>query len=126
MTIVPRVVSLLVTGIGASAEASRASRLAGRALILFIVLLLISSALAMVLTPLFLDIWPLPVESAQALRSALAGTEAVGQVPSFADFLLSVVPPNPVPAAAEDAILPLILFTAIGRAPCRVRVCQYV
>src|SRR3546814_7141202 len=67
----------------------------------------------MVLTPLFLDIWPLPVESAQALRSALAGTEAVGQVPSFADFLLSVVPTNPVTAAAEDAILPLILFTVV-------------
>jgi proton glutamate symport protein len=113
MTIVPLVVSLLVTGIAASAEAARASRLAGRALILFIILLWASSGIAMVLTPMLLDLWPLPVESSLALRSALATTEAVGEVPSFADFLLSVVPSNPVTAAATDAILPLILFTIV-------------
>ena len=39
MTNVPLVVSLLITGIAASAAAARASRLAGRALVLFIVLL---------------------------------------------------------------------------------------
>ena len=113
MTIVPLVVSLLITGIAASAEAARASRLAGRAFVLFIILLWTSSILAMILTPLFLDLWPLPQESALALRSALAGTEAVGQVPSFGDFLLSILPTNPVTAAANDAILPLILFTVV-------------
>ena len=113
MTIVPLVVSLLITGIAASAEAARASRLAGRALVLFILLLWTSSALAMILTPLFLDVWPLPTDSAMALRSALSASDAVGQVPSFADFLLSVVPTNPVTAAANDAILPLILFTVV-------------
>ena len=113
MTIVPLVVSLLITGIAASAAAARASQLAGRALILFIVLLWISSALAMVLTPLFLELWPMPAESAAALRAALTTTESVGQVPSFADFLRSIIPTNPVSAAASDAILPLIIFTCL-------------
>ena len=72
MTIVPLVVSLLITGIAASAEAARASRLAGRALILFVVAAAGSRAIiAALLTPLLLDLFPLPAESAAALRDAL-------------------------------------------------------
>lgn len=113
MTIVPLVVSLLVTGIAASAEAARASRLAGRAVVLFVVLLWISAIMAAVLIPLFLGFFPLPDESAAALRGALTTSEPIGQVPGFADFLRSIVPSNPIAAAAEDAILPLIVFTLI-------------
>ena len=60
MTIVPLVVSLLITGIAASAMAARANRLASRALILFVVLLWISSVTAALLMPLLLNLFPLP------------------------------------------------------------------
>jgi proton glutamate symport protein len=113
MTIVPLVVALLVTGIAASAEAARASRLARRAIILFVALLWISALAAALLTPLFLGLFPLPAESAAALRGAMAAAEPVGEAPGFADFLRSIVPTNVVAAAAEDAILPLILFTLV-------------
>ncbi|HEV2748325.1 MAG TPA: dicarboxylate/amino acid:cation symporter [Allosphingosinicella sp.] len=113
MTIVPLVVSLLVTGIAASAEAARAGKLATRALVLFVALLWTSSLAAALLTPLFLGLFPLPAESTAALREAMTAAEPVGQVPGFADFLRSIVPTNPVAAAAEDAILPLILFTLV-------------
>ena len=113
MTIIPLVVSLLITGIAASAEAARANRLAGRAIVLFLVLLWISSGLAALLTPLFLDLWPMPGGSADALRIALTASAPVGEVPGFGAFLRSIVPTNPVAAAANDQILPLILFTAV-------------
>jgi Na+/H+-dicarboxylate symporter len=113
MTIVPLVVSLLITGIAESAEQARASRLAGRALILFIALLWTSAIAAALLTPLFLDLFPLPAESAAALRNALAGTTSVGAAPSFADFVSSIVPTNAVAAASTNAILPLILFVLV-------------
>ena len=113
MTIVPLVVSLLITGIAASAKAARAGRLATRALILFVALLWVSALTAAILTPLFLNLFPLPQESTDALRAALSSTEPVGHAPSFADFLSSIVPSNPIAAAAEDAILPLILFTLV-------------
>ncbi|HEY6916621.1 MAG TPA: cation:dicarboxylase symporter family transporter, partial [Allosphingosinicella sp.] len=114
MTIVPLVVSLLVTGIAATAKAARASRVATRALILFVILLWISAGLAALLTPLLLDIWPLPQSAAEALRTAVAGTAApAGAVPGIADFFRSIVPTNPVAAAANDAFLPLILFTLV-------------
>lgn len=113
MTIVPLVVSLLVTGIAASAEAARAGKLASRALLLFIALLWISSIASALLTPLFLGLFPLPGESAAALRDALSTSGPVGEAPGFAAFLQSIVPTNVVAAAAEDAILPLILFTLV-------------
>jgi Na+/H+-dicarboxylate symporter len=113
MTIVPLVVSLLVTGIAASAEAARAGKLATRALVLFVALLWTSALTAALLTPLLLELFPLPGASIAALRGALDASAPVGQVPGFADFLASIVPSNPVAAAAEDAILPLILFTLV-------------
>ncbi len=113
MTIVPLVVSLLITGIAATAAAARASKLAGRALALFLLLLWISSTLAAFLTPALLELFPLPEAASSALRAALTTSEPVGEVPGFADFLGSIVPTNPISAAANDAILPLIIFTAL-------------
>jgi proton glutamate symport protein len=113
MTIVPLVVALLITGVAASAKAARASRLAARALIFFVVFLFISAATAAVLMPLLLHIVPLPAEAAASLRAALSTTAPVGAAPGFSDFIRSIVPTNPVAAASETAILPLIVFTMI-------------
>ena len=113
MTIVPLVIALIVTGIAGAAEAARASRLAARSLILFASLLLASSIAAALLTPLLLNQFPLPVESAASLRDALVGAEAPGTAPSFADFLRSIVPTNPIAAASNTAVLPLIVFVLI-------------
>jgi len=113
MTIVPLVVSLLVTGIAAGAAAARASKLAARSMILFVSILWLATLTAAVVTPLLLNLFPLPEESAAALRAALTTATPVGDAPSFADFLKSIVPSNAIAAAAEDAILPLILFTLV-------------
>jgi proton glutamate symport protein len=83
------------------------------ALILFVVLLWTSIAAAL-LTPLLLDLFPLPAESAARCAARWPShRQAVGEVPSFADFLRSIVPTNPIAAAANDAILPLIVFTTV-------------
>jgi Na+/H+-dicarboxylate symporter len=113
MTIVPLVVSLLVTGIAATAAAARASKLAARSMILFVVILWLATLMAAFLTPLLLNLFPLPQEAAASLRAALSTAEPVGNAPSFADFLKSIVPSNAIAAAAEDAILPLIIFTLV-------------
>lgn len=111
MTIVPLVVALLVTGIVQAAEAARANRLAGRSIATFIVLLWCSSALGAFLALGLLGIFPLPEGPAAALRAVFAGAEPVGEVPPFSAFLAAMIPTNPIAAAAEDAFLPLIVFT---------------
>lgn len=113
MTIVPLVVALLVTGIAATAEAARAGRIAGRALGLFIALLWFFSAFAAVLTPLLLGWFPLPADAAAALKTALGAAQPVGDVAPFSEFLAAIVPSNPVAAAANNAFLPLTVFTMV-------------
>jgi proton glutamate symport protein len=114
MTIIPLIVALLITGIAASAEAARASRLAGRAVLLFFAVLWSGAILAAFLTPLLLHLWPMPGDSASALRDALShSAEQVGTIPTFGQFVRSMVPTNPISAAANDAILPLMVFTAV-------------
>jgi proton glutamate symport protein len=113
MTIVPLVVALLVTGVAASAEAARAGRLTARAIVTFIVLLWIASALAAAVTPLLLGLFPLPQGAAAALRDALAHAKPVGEIAPFSQFITTLVPTNVVTAAAENAFLPLIVFALV-------------
>ena len=113
MTIVPLVVSLLITGIAGAGEAARSSRLAGRALGTFAILLTTSAVVGALLTPLLLTAWPLPGAAADALHVAHAETQSPTQVPGIGEFMKALVPTNPVAAAANDAILPLIVFTSL-------------
>lgn len=127
MTIVPLVVALLVTGIARTADSMRGGRLALRSVVVFIGLLWLSTAIAAVLVPALLAAWPMPAEAASALRAGLSETgEPVGAVPGVGAFLRSIVPTNPIAAAAGDALLPLILFTtafavAVTRLPAERR-----
>jgi len=111
MAILPLVVGLLVSGIAQTAEAARAGRIAGRAIALFLIILWTSSILAALLTPALLAMFPLDPGWAAELRSSFAAAKPTGPVPSFGDFLTSLVPTNPITAAANDAFLPLIVFT---------------
>jgi proton glutamate symport protein len=113
MTIVPLVVALLVTGIAQTAQAARAGRVAGLSLAWITGIMVTSAIMGAILMLLFLSIAPMPVASADALRAALTGAPKVEAVPPFSDFLRALVPTNPIAAAANDAILPLMIFTTV-------------
>lgn len=113
MTIVPLVVALLITGITATADAARAGKLAARAVMTFLAAIFISGSMSLLMTPLLLRLFPLSDSAAAALRNGLGGTTEAGPSPTFGDFLLSLIPTNPIAAAADTAILPLIVFTTI-------------
>lgn len=111
MTVVPLVVALLVTGIAQTAAAARAGRLALRAVLTMMVILWASATMAAFVTPALLASFPMPAEAGNALKSALSTAPATGEVTPFSDFIRAIVPTNPINAAANDAILPLIVFT---------------
>lgn len=112
MTVVPLVVALLVTGIVQTAAAARAGRLAARAVIMMMVVLWCSSIMAALMMPVLLSLFPMPEGSGEALRAALAEVPRQdGSIPPLGDFLRAMIPTNPIAAAANDAILPLIVFT---------------
>jgi Na+/H+-dicarboxylate symporter len=112
MTIVPLIVALLINGITASAEAARSGRLAGRAVILFMVVLWTGAIMSAFLTPVLLQFFPMP-SGAEALKATLSASDKVGEIPTFGQFIRSFIPTNPVAAAANDQILPLLVFTTV-------------
>jgi proton glutamate symport protein len=113
MTVVPLVVALLITGIAQTAKAASAGKLAFRAVATMMVILWCSSIMAALVLPMLMNAFPMPAGSADALREALVGAEKPGPVPPLGDFLRAMVPTNPVASAANSAILPLIIFTAV-------------
>ncbi|HUQ13999.1 MAG TPA: cation:dicarboxylase symporter family transporter [Novosphingobium sp.] len=112
MTIVPLVAALLFSGIARTVAAAQAGRLARRALVLFFAILFAGAIMAALVTPALLALVPIPSDAAASLREGLAGAEP-GPVPTIADFFRSLVPTNALAAAANDAILPLIVFVAL-------------
>ncbi|WP_033074882.1 dicarboxylate/amino acid:cation symporter [Sphingopyxis sp. MWB1] len=113
MTIIPLIVALLITGITATADAARAGSLAARAVAIFLVTIFLSGLMSLVMTPVLLRLFPLSSSAAAALRDGLGGASEAANSPSFSDFLLSLIPTNPIAAAADTAVLPLIIFTTV-------------
>ena len=110
MTILPLVAALLFTGVVRTVTASRAGVMARRTLGLFAAVLLSGVVMAALLTPALLSLFPIPGEAAAAL-AAPAGKPA--PLPGFGDFLASLVPANVFASAANDAILPVIVFIVV-------------
>jgi Na+/H+-dicarboxylate symporter len=116
MTVIPLIISLLVTGVVSGADQARAGRVAARSIICFVIVLTSSAAFGVLAMPLLLEAFPLPASAAEALRAGLASVDsaaAAASVPTVQDWLRSLIPTNPIAAAAEDKVLALVVFTAI-------------
>ena len=116
MTVIPLIIALLVTGIVGGADAARAGGVAGRSFAWFFVVLTGSAILGAFAMIGLINLFPLPVEAANALRSGLSGVDAnaaTASIPTLEDFIKGVIPTNPIAAAANDKILPLVIFTAL-------------
>jgi Na+/H+-dicarboxylate symporter len=114
MTVAPLVFALLVSGIASVADAVATGRLATRAVLLFAALLLLAGVLAVLASMGLLALWPLDRAAADAfVAGATRGDAQPVAVGSVAQWLQSLVPSNVVEAAANDAILPLVLFAVL-------------
>ncbi|MFY7837047.1 MAG: dicarboxylate/amino acid:cation symporter [Novosphingobium sp.] len=111
-TIVPLVAALLFTGVTQTLATASAGALSRRSLGLFLAVLAFSASMSLIVTPALIGLFPIPGEAGEALRQTLVGKDA-GPVPGIADFLRSIVPTNVLDAAANDRMLPLILFMAV-------------
>ncbi|MBD3729659.1 MAG: cation:dicarboxylase symporter family transporter [Sphingomonadales bacterium] len=110
MTIIPLVAALLVIGIAQMAEAARAGAAARRMLFWIFVMLTGGGIATALLMPLLLRAFPIPAAASALLAG---GAQDAQQVPGVADFVMSLVAPNIVAAAAETAMLPLTIFFAL-------------
>jgi Na+/H+-dicarboxylate symporter len=119
MTVIPLVASMLIATVGAMTTSGKLGRLGARAALAAFGLLA-SAAVASVLVagPILARI-PIDQAAALALRGPATATLPGGVLPAettavagrFVDLVL--VPQNIVKAAADDAILPVILFAVL-------------
>lgn len=114
MTIVPLVFGLLVTGIASTAAAASAGGLAARALSLILLVLVTVAFLGQAAVLGFLALWPIPPEAAAALRTSVeSAASAVPPMAPLSAWLDALLPANPIKAAADGEMLPLVLFALI-------------
>jgi Na+/H+-dicarboxylate symporter len=117
MTVIPLVLSLVITGVASASNVGTISRIGGRTLLVFIAMLTGATILAIPLgiaafswLSHLVTVRPgLPPGAAEAAASLSAGPNTVG----FWNWVLSLIPANPIAAAADGAMLPLVLFTLL-------------
>jgi len=116
MTVIPLIVSLIITGVASARDLKAVGRLGGKTVLVFLGML---ASLALIAVPATKAVFgllgnrgaeapPLPAGAAEAARLLAADPQQ-----SFAGWLVSLVPTNPVAAAAAGAMLPVILFTLL-------------
>ena len=111
MTVVPLIFAVLVTGIAQVSDAAATGRLAVRGVAWFLVLLIVSAVTSVLLVNGVLAAWPVSEAAATALRAgAQAPAADIATAPDFAAWVKSLAPANPIKAAAEDAVLPVVVF----------------
>jgi len=118
MTVIPLVISLVIVGI-AGADASRAARMGTRALIVAIGFLCLSAIAGAVVAPIVFSRIAIDASAVATLRArarialASAAPDAARRAPTLTQWITDLVPANPVRAAVDGAMLPLIVFAVV-------------
>jgi Na+/H+-dicarboxylate symporter len=115
MTVIPLLVSLLIAGV-ASARTGAVARIGGGSLAWFSALIVVSAAIGGLLAPPLLDLLGAGAAQVADLAPSVAGPAAAPteiSLPPFRDWFVGLLPSNPIAAAAEGAILPLVLFSVL-------------
>jgi len=111
MVVIPLVLVNLLLAIAGHADGRTVGRLGALTGAVFVVLLLAGGLLAALVVPAVLA--RVPVDALSLGAAAHAAVPAVEKVPTFADVVLGLVPVNPVAAAANGELLPLMVFTVL-------------
>ena len=125
MTVIPLVFSLLITSVASVADIKLIGRLGRRTLLVFVLLIAGTAAVVMPFARALFALLPLRGTEqlpAGAVEAASEIAAAGGQAQTFSSWLTSLLPQNPIAAAASGAMMPLVLFTillalAIARCP---------
>ncbi|MGH7617561.1 MAG: dicarboxylate/amino acid:cation symporter [Gemmatimonadaceae bacterium] len=117
MTVIPLVVSTLIVGIATVGSGADVARIGGRGVALFVLLLVASGTVGALIAPPLLSTVKIDPTAVAALRTSASSASDIqsgaAAIQTPAQWLVSVVPANPFRAAADGAMLPLIVFALI-------------
>jgi Na+/H+-dicarboxylate symporter len=112
MTIVPLIVSLLITAIAGNHQEGLVATLGGKTIVLFVVMVAVSSTFTALVAPPLLSLLQLDPATSASLRATVGAAGSV-DLPPFSDWLVGLIPTNGLRAAVDGAMLPLIVFTVL-------------
>jgi Na+/H+-dicarboxylate symporter len=114
MTVIPLLMSLLVTAIAGQSSSGVVARLGSRTVGLFVIMIVMTCVYTLLLAPLFLSILNIdPADSEALLATTQTADVSKAQLPPFRDWLVSLVPANPFKSMVDNAILSLMIFTGL-------------
>lgn len=113
MPIIPLIMALIIAGVASTQDTRAVGAITGRALLTFLVLLGVTVVVATLLAPVLLSGMSLDPASTEALRTSASSAATTPPPLSLADWLVNLVPVNPVRAAADGALLPLVVFSLL-------------
>jgi Na+/H+-dicarboxylate symporter len=114
MTVIPLLMALMITAIAGQGNTGIVAQLGGKAMAWFISMIVASSLFCFLVAPPLIAMLSIDPEASRTLLESTA-TENIGssELPPFRDWLVALIPINPVRAAADNAVLPLIVFTGL-------------
>jgi Na+/H+-dicarboxylate symporter len=125
MTVVPLVLALVVVGVNTASDAAASGRIARRAIVVFIVLLTLGALFTALAAPFVFTLFPHNPTLAAALDHAAMLPAAHAAPVGWIDALVAIVPNNAIAAAAQSAMLPLVVFALfLGFAMTRLSVAR--
>ena len=110
MTVVPLVLALVIIGVTTASDTASSGRTARRALLVFVILLSFGSFFTALAAPALLSLVPRDPALAQALSGSTDAASAVATTTGWSDALTAIIPSNAIAAAAQSAMLPLVVF----------------
>jgi Na+/H+-dicarboxylate symporter len=116
MTVIPLVVSTLIVGIATVGSGAAVARIGGRGIAIFVILLLLSGTVGALIAPPILSTVSIDPAAVATLRASSAAADirsGAAAIQTPAQFLVALVPSNPFKAAADGAMLPLIVFALV-------------
>lgn len=114
MTVIPLVTATLIVGVGSAPDARAVGRLGARSLLVFVLVLATASATGVLAGNWLLGAFTFDAAAMEAMRASAGGVDAgTAAVPTVGEWLVSLVPVNPIKAAADGAMLPLIVFSVL-------------
>jgi Na+/H+-dicarboxylate symporter len=118
MVVIPLVAAALFAGVAGLGDVRKVGRLGVRTVAFFWSSTIVAIVIGFAVAALLLPIAPISPEQQASLRAA-AGSDltvvqkAVEQIPSGAKFLVELIPTNPVRAAVDANLLPLLVFVTM-------------
>jgi Na+/H+-dicarboxylate symporter len=118
MVVIPLVATALFAGVAGLGDLRRVGRLGARTLGFFGATTIAAIVIGFLIAGVMLPLAPVTPEQQAALRDAARSDpsfvrHAAAQLPTGARFLVELIPRNPVSAAVDGNLLPLIVFITI-------------